>query len=418
MFENAASLAPDDHVEKAWPFTDQSIDSLHLADFSTPIATIYGAEMADNIRAMAVWCEERNLSLAPHGKTTMAPSIWQLQLDAGAWAITVATAAQLRVARAAKVPRVVVANEFIDPVALAWTYAELEADPDWGVVCWVDSLEGVALMAAQHNGHSRPLDVCLELGYQDARSGARSLPELLEVARAVIETPALRLVGVAGYEGVITESAEASEIALVDGYLDRLLEAYRSVLPLCETDETIVSAGGSAYFDRIDAILGPLAGATSGSRTTRVVVRSGVYVVHDNGIYERIAPHQRGKGPQLTAAMRVWSRILSRPQPDLVLLDAGQRDLSFDEGMPMPEKVQRRGVWLPDDLLFCASIVKLNDQHAFLRIRPESSLAVGDVVRLGLSHPCTTFDKWAMIPILDDSSIANPRVTDLIRTNF
>jgi D-serine deaminase-like pyridoxal phosphate-dependent protein len=37
---------------------------------------------------------------------------------------------------------------------------------------------------------------------------------------------------------------------------------------------------------------------------------------------------------------------------------------------------------------------------------------------LGLSHPCTAFDKWRLIPVVDDAGTANPRIVDLIHTYF
>lgn len=61
------------------------------------------------------------------------------------------------------------------------------------------------------------------------------------------------------------------------------------------------------------------------------------------------------------------------------------------------------------------TVTALNDQHAFLR---DSGALVGEVVRLGLSHPCTAFDKWTLIPVLDDADAPNPRVVDLVRTFF
>ena len=59
-----------------------------------------------------------------------------------------------------------------------------------------------------------------------------------------------------------------------------------------------------------------------------------------------------------------------------------------------------------------------NDQHAHVRVPAGSPLRVGDVVRLGLSHPCTAFDKWSLIPVLDDASAETPVVIDLVRTYF
>ena len=52
-------------------------------------------------------------------------------------------------------------------------------------------------------------------------------------------------------------------------------------------------------------------------------------------------------------------------------------------------------------------IDKMNDQHAYLRLPEEADmrvadLRVGDLVGCGISHPCTTFDKWAVLLLVDD----------------
>jgi D-serine deaminase-like pyridoxal phosphate-dependent protein len=406
------------YPQKGYPFEPAGTDAeLRLAAYCTPVATITGSLLEHNIRSMAEWCTARGLAISPHGKTTMAPSIWNRQLDAGAWAITVANPAQLRVARHAGIRRVIVANELIDPAALRWVYAQRAADPDWRVICWVDSVAGVEAMSVQHDGSAPPIDVCIEVGSADARGGVRSSAQARAVAEAVVAAPGVRLVGVAGYEGVIAHGADVHDLADVSRYLRELVEIHHSLLDLYETAEVVISAGGSAYFDRVADELSPEAG-THGAFTTVVVVRPGVYVVHDDGIYREIAPQTRGEGPDLVAAMHVWGRVLSRPQPDLALLDVGRRDISFDEGMPVPQRAHHDGVWRPDSALDGASIFDLNDQHAYLRLAPDSPLSVGDVVRLGLSHPCTTFDKWSTIPVIDDHDVPNPRVTESIETCF
>jgi D-serine deaminase-like pyridoxal phosphate-dependent protein len=412
------TIRNDRYPQKADPFVGGiAAGELKLADLSTPIATISRPSMANNISAMAQWCADRGIALSPHGKTTMAPEIWKQQLAAGAWAITVATPAQLRVAQQVGVRRVLVANELIDPVALRWVYAQLTADPEWRVICWVDSVAGVEAMAAQHDGTAPPIDVCIEVGALDGRGGIRASTQAGIIADAVRATPALRLVGVSGYEGVLAHGAEPHELAEVDRYLGDLLEVHLSLLGSYETAEVLVSAGGSAYFDRVQAMLGSHVDADSRHRTV-IIIRPGVYVVHDDGLYREIAPLTRGEGPDLVAAMHVWGRVLSRPQPDLALLDVGRRDISFDVGMPEPQRVQHEGVWRPESALAGASIFDLNDQHAYLKIAPDSPISVGDVVRLGVSHPCTTFDKWSTIPVIDDSDAPNPGVTDFIDTWF
>jgi D-serine deaminase-like pyridoxal phosphate-dependent protein len=106
--------------------------------------------------------------------------------------------------------------------------------------------------------------------------------------------------------------------------------------------------------------------------------------------------------------------VVSRPEPELALLDAGKRDFPFDEGLPTPQRIGGR------DAEAGHHISALNDQHAFLRTpgTARDDVPVGTVARLGLSHPCTAFDKWRLLPVVDDADAANPRIVDLIHTFF
>ena len=97
--------------------------------------------------------------------------------------------------------------------------------------------------------------------------------------------------------------------------------------------------------------------------------------------------------------MHAWARVVSRPEPGLALLDAGKRDVPFDEGLPEPQ-LAADALGAPTRPL-AGEITAVNDQHAFLRLDPADPLRVGEVVRLGLSHPCTAFDKWRWIPVTD-----------------
>ncbi|MFG1710931.1 hypothetical protein ACFLIM_48005 [Nonomuraea sp. M3C6] len=182
---------------------------------------------------------------------------------------------------------------------------------------------------------------------------------------------------------------------MVDAYLSRLA-ALHTRMPY-QTAEPIVTAGGSAYFDHAASLLDGLPG--------RLVLRPGAYVIHDDGFYHAISPFTQRLGQPLRAAMHGWARVISRPEPHLALLDAGKRDLPFDEGLPRPQRIRGRG------LLKGARIVALNDQHAFLE---GGDVEIGDVVRLGLSHPCVAMDKWTLIPMIDDADT----VVDLVRTWF
>lgn len=379
---------------------------LPLDDFGTPLLTLDAGALDHNIASMAEWTRNAGLRLAPHGKTTMAPALWRRQLEAGAWGITVANLPQLRVARAFGVRRVMYASTLLDPAGLAWLSGELDIHLHFEFVSWVDSVRSVELMdeALRLARSQRPVDVCVELGGPNGRTGVRDDGDAREVAAAVRKTRKLRLVGIGGYEGALAHDASERGRGSVDAYLRRLANLYRGLE--YEVDEPIVTAGGSAYFDQVADVLGDFGG--------NVVLRSGAYIVHDDGFYRGISPFARGtaaspRSGMLRSAMHAWGRVVSRPEPALALLDVGKRDVPFDEGLPEPQLVRGKGP------LEGARVTALNDQHAFLR---DSSADVGDVVRLGLSHPCTALDKWTMIPVVDDADADHPVVVDYVRTWF
>ncbi|MGZ6778572.1 MAG: alanine racemase [Mycobacterium sp.] len=362
-----------------------------------PVCVLRSEALSHNLSTMSRWCLDRGIELAPHGKTHMAPQLLARQFASGACAVTVATTSQARVYRAFGVRDVIVANELVDAAALRWVAAELEADPDFTLMCWVDSVAGVEQMASALGTVSRPVDVCVEVGLAGGRTGCRDASAVDDVARAAARCSALRLVGVAGYEAALGHEITQEASTRVIAYLTELRSAVERLADVFETDRVVVTAGGSTYFDIVANVLtmGPVAG-----RAVRTIVRSGCYLTHDHGLYARTSPLRGGLRP----ALEVWAQVMSRPEPQLALVTMGRRDVSFDQDMPVP-------LALSD-----SAVSKLNDQHAYLRLGPhdQPAVGVGDWLRFGISHPCTTFDKWQMIPVLDDDD----RVVDLIRTFF
>lgn len=381
-----------------------------LAEASTPVFTVDLDLVAGNLTAMRSWADDHGASLAPHGKTTMCPALWRWQLDQGCWAITVANEAQLRVARDAGIERVVVANEYLSPVGLAWLAGELDADPAFEVTTWVDSVAGVEQMTSRLDaaGAGRQLPVCVEIGHPHARAGVRDHDDALAIARAVVDSPRLLLRGVAGYEGSVPGEGTA-KVAAVTEFLTAMGERFTVIAPLIETDEAILTAGGSAYFDLVAEVLAPVAAAQP---NTRLLLRSGAYIVHDEGMYAGLTPATTRSGPTLQAAAHVWARVISAPEPNLILLDAGKRDIPYDSGLPTVQQLLTVDGLVPAP---AATIVNTNDQHAYVELSEPGSLKVGDVVQLGLSHPCTMFDKWRSALLVEGSE---PRIRGAVGTYF
>jgi len=382
---------------------------LPAAGFSYPVLTLREAALASNLDAMAAFCGQAGIELAPHGKTGMSPELAARQLASGAWGITVATIGQLLAYRAFGFPCLLMANELVDEAGITWLAGELAADPGFTAYCYVDSADGVAILDRVLTEHpaGRRLPVLVEIGA--GRSGCRTDEQALAVAKAAAATGTLTVAGVAGFEGSIHGDSQAHTLDLVASFCRRLASLSGQVASVAGAgDDFIVTAGGSASFDVVAREL--TAGSPAGMT---VILRSGGYLFHDHGLYQKVTPATRGVAgaPVLQAALELWAQVVSRPEPGLALLSAGRRDLGFDAGMPIPLRAIRRPGGAAD---LSGRVTELNDQHAYLRLDPDTALAPGDLVSLGISHPCTTLDKWRLIPVLDDVD----RIIDVVHTFF
>ncbi|MFE2583540.1 amino acid deaminase [Streptomyces sp. NPDC059378] len=383
--------------------------NLFTGGFATPVLALSAERLEHNLKLMETYAARHGLAFAPHGKTTMAPQLFQRQIDHGAWGITLAVPHQVRVARAFGVERVFLANELVDAAALRWIAAELTADPAFRLVCYVDSVRGVELMGAALAGAARPVDVVVELAAgEGARTGVRTEAQCAAVADAVAAVPELRLAGVAGYEGEVPQATPER----VRAWLRRLVALAVDLDKAGHfggVDEIVVSAGGSAWFDAVAEVFAEIPELSS---PVLKLLRSGAYISHDDGHYRRLTPFNRvPEEGALEPAFRLWTQVVSRPSAEQAFVNAGKRDAAYDLDLPVAQVVRRDGVERPATGI---EVTALSDQHAWLRTSPEADLEVGDWVGLGLSHPCTSFDKWPLIPVAE----ADGTVVDCVRTFF
>lgn len=389
---------------------------LFTGGFTTPVLALAAEPLAHNLALLETYAERHGLAFAPHGKTSMSPQLFERQLAHGAWGITAAVPHQVRVYRAFGISRIFLANELVDAAALRWVAGELDRDPGFRFLCYVDSVRGVELMdeALRAAGATRPVEVVVELGAgEGARTGARTEADCAAVADAVAAVPTLRLTGVAGYEG---------EVPGADG--DRVRAWLRRLVALAgEFDkagrfagaggphEIVISAGGSAWFDAVADVFAEIPGL---SLPVLKLLRSGAYISHDDGHYRRLTPFNRVPAEgALEPAFRLWAQVVSRPSPDQAFLNAGKRDAAYDLDLPEAQVVRdgRTGAIRAADGV---TVTGLSDQHTWVSTSADARLEVGDWVGMGLSHPCTAFDKWQLIPLVE----ADGTVTDLIRTFF
>ncbi|AIY16919.1 alanine racemase [Pimelobacter simplex] len=395
------------------PLTEVGAQGWRLldGDFVLPIVALRATALERNLALMEGYCRRHDVLVAPHAKTTMSPALVARQIAAGAWGVTVANVQQARVFITAGVRRVLVANPVVGAADLGYLAACRRADPGLEVILLVDSVEGVALLADRavpDPADQRPLAVLLELGYDGGRGGARTTEEAVRVAEAVRATAGLELVGVEGFEGLVPGADDAERRGRAADFLAWSAEVVHRLVEdgLLPARGVVVSFGGSSYFD---LVVDRFRARWTGERV-EVLLRSGCYLTHDHGLYARTSPFV-GEEPPPLPALEVWAEVLSRPEPGLAILGAGRRDVSTDADLPLPVAVRHRGRTRPAGGL---RVTAVNDQHAMLAVPDDVALEVGDLVCLGVSHPCTTFDKWRLLPVVSDEY----EVTDAVRTYF
>lgn len=402
-----------------WLSVGEAVDRrLHVSELMLPTLALVRSALHHNARTMADWVSRQDAVLAPHGKTTMSPELIRLQLDHGAWAITAATVSQARLFASWGVPRVLLANEVTDPAGLHWLASTLDGNgPE--VIVLVDSVAGVemlsAAMAPTSSASGRDLGVLLEVGIDGGRAGVRDHPSGLAVARQVAALPGLTLRGVEAFEGVAGHGRSDADLTAVRALLDRVmaLAAELSADGLVGTEDVIVTAGGSAFPDVVAESLS----TWSGDLPIRRVIRSGGYLTHDHGMLAAISPMRGPDGPYtLRPALRLYAVVLSCPEPGQAIVGFGKRDAPYDAGLPtaLTRHARMGDRFAPPVPATGIGVEKLNDQHAFCRVEAGVETAVGDLLEFGISHPCTAFDRWPLVPVLDDDD----RLTGVVTTAF
>lgn len=383
------------------------------ADTSFPVAVLKQSALQHNANWMKQFCASMHVVLAPHGKTTMCPQLFDMQLENGAWGMTLASVNQCLTAHRFGVKRILLANQLISSSDTQAILHLMRQDPAFEFFALTDSLEGVKRMAeqVQASGLQRPLPLLVELGFSGGRTGCRSMADALNIARAIHRSPFLQLAGIEGYEGLLVGKHREQDLVAVRAFIQDLITLTREADQegLFEAESILLSAGGSAYFDLVGRGFEQLATL---SRPVVSLLRSGCYITHDHGFYHHLLAEMQSRETavnedNLRPALEVWSMVQSRPEPDLAILTMGKRDASYDIDLPFPLASHRPGASSkPVTLDAGCKIEKMNDQHAYLRLPKDSAhcqtLQVGDLVACGISHPCTTFDKWPLILVVDD----------------
>ncbi|MEK6647804.1 MAG: alanine racemase [Actinomycetota bacterium] len=383
----------------------ESKPNLLTSGFQFPMAVLRESALENNLVRMAEFCKGVDASLAPHVKTTMAPQIAKWQMDHGAWALTVANFSQARVFLDYGFKRLIIANEVVDADSIR-AIAKVNMKPEHEIIFYLDSHAGLDIIQQALTGmNDARINLLIEIGMAGGRGGIRDNNEVEVLAQKVAQDPRLVLRGVSGFEGSVPGADRTAEgILKVRTFCQKIVDAAKILRPYVPSEKIIISGGGSAYFEIVAEEFHKF------DSDAHILLRSGGYITHDHGYYERIYPFiQEPLARRFVPAIELWARVLTQPEPGLAILNLGKRDVGNDLDEPFPIKR------FTDKFVTMSGVIDhLNDQHGYLIFGNDQQIAIGDAVGLGISHPCTTFDKWRLIPLVNDDY----EVVDCIHTFF
>jgi len=398
-------IAHGEIVRRGW--------NLLREDLTLPAAVLYEEALQHNLEWMRRFTAAYGARLAPHGKTTMAPRLFAMQLAAGAWAITLATAHQTQVAYAHGVRRVLMANQLIGKQNMA-IVAGLVRDPEFEFYCLIDSAEQVGQLGKYFSQCGARLNVLLEVGVAGGRAGVRNPEQLQSILEALGKwSHAIALCGVEVYEGVLDNEAAIRAFLLHAVAVTKEIAAKKCF----QRTPILLSGAGSAWYDVVAEIFS----SRDFEDAVEVVLRPGCYLTHDVGAYRKAQDRilesnsvARQMGAGLKPALQVWAYVQSVPEADKAIVGLGRRDAAFDSGLPVPALHFRPGSAAPHPVPANWIVTRMMDQHAYLQIAASDDIRPGDMIAFDIAHPCLTFDKWRVLALVNDAY----DVVDLIQTFF
>ena len=334
-----------------------------ILDLDTPALIIDLDAMERNVARMAAFFADKPAKLRPHFKTHKCVELARRQLAAGAAGLTVAKVSEAEVlveaggrkrAAEAACDDILIANQVVG-ARKAERLMRLARSARMTVA--VDSPANVAELAEAAEAEGVRLRVLVEVDVGMGRCGLRRIEDAVALAREVDRADGLDFAGLMGWEGhACFIEDRRKRIAAGREAMARLIAARDAVLKAGLPVE-VVSAGGTGTFD----VSGTYPGVTE--------IQSGSYILMD--------AKYRGLNLGFENALTCLATVISRPERDLAITDAGRKALSEEFGFPPP-------LDLPG-----AESFRSSEEHGFIRLNGAEA-SVGQKIRLLPTHVCTT----------------------------
>jgi D-serine deaminase-like pyridoxal phosphate-dependent protein len=330
------------------------------AEIDTPALLLDHDKLIRNVARMAAFAAGGPARLRPHSKTHKCVEIARLQLEAGAVGITCAKVGEAEALADGGIPDILIANQVVGPIKIARLVSLAQR---CAVTVAVDDPGNVAQLSAAASAAAVAVGCYVEVDVGMMRCGVPDGRAALELALLVDCSPGLVFRGLQTYEGHL------QNVVPLEERVARTEHDLRKALAARET----VEAGGLS--------VGQVSGGGTGTHmvTGRLPwmteLQCGSYATMD-------AQHRAVGGADFENALTVLVTVISRPQLDRAVIDAGLKAVTPEFGDPTV-------------LVDGASWLEFSEEHDEVALSgPARDMAVGDKFELVPRHGCTTVNLY------------------------
>ncbi|MBW2618380.1 MAG: DSD1 family PLP-dependent enzyme, partial [Deltaproteobacteria bacterium] len=329
----------------------------HKSELDTPALLLDMDALEANIGRMADWFADKKCDLRPHTKTHKLPLIAHKQIEAGAIGVTCSRVSEAKVFFEHGIKDILIAYEIVGEQKIR----RLVNLTKYGrLIVAIDDLENARQISDAAGAAGARVDVVVDVDVGLNRCAIKPGQPALDLVQGIDRLPNINFRGLMGYEGGLFIKDEADKIRQCEQANRELVET-KELIEKNGFPVEIVSAGGSnTYY-----LTGIYPGITD--------VEVGSYVTMDL--------NNRDHGLDFEQAVTILATVISRPESDRVIVDAGRYSLSLDFGPP---------ACLDKGLNFSA----LHEHHGLWTITDsQRPWRVGDKVEFVPSHGCTTIPR-------------------------
>jgi D-serine deaminase-like pyridoxal phosphate-dependent protein len=328
-----------------------------LSEVDTPALVLDLDAFERNVRRLPESLGSARIMVRPHAKSHKCPQIAMRQIAAGAVGVCCQKVSEAEALVEGGVPDVLVANEVVGSVKLKRLAAL--AKQARVAVC-ADNAENVRAIDAAARDAGVKLDVLVEVNVGANRCGVEPGEPAVDLARAIAGSANLRFAGLQAYHGSaqhlrkVEERRAAIESAVAQVKRTRALLSAAGI----ECPKATGAGTGTYVFEAASAVYDEL--------------QAGSYIFMDAD-YARNDWTESGI-PRFEHSLFVWTTVMSRPNAERAIVDAGLKASSVDSGMP---RIAAGGP---------AEYVKASDEHGVINVNGAGGYTVGEKLKLIPGH--------------------------------